>query len=216
MTTSLWVGEIEHWADESYLSKCFEQFSEFIVNIKIIRDKMTGLPAGYGFVEFNSPEKAKHVLEACNGQPIPGLPFTEYFHRIVSPMFFRITLFFVQESREKITGSTGAKGGGLCHQVMGVLFVAIETVPCNHATFLNAGGGSVGSFSVFVGDLAGECTDANLEVNSCRLGFLPCLDFMLFDTGALSRFVWRCSFQRTSSYGPSQNEVKRIWVCPFY
>ena len=45
---SLWVGEIEHWADESYIMKCFEQFASSVVNVKIIRDKITGLPAGTG------------------------------------------------------------------------------------------------------------------------------------------------------------------------
>lgn len=38
----------------------------------MIRDKNTGMPAGYGFVEFNSHEIASQVLGCYNGAPIPG------------------------------------------------------------------------------------------------------------------------------------------------
>eukprot|EP00343_Euplotes_focardii_P006840 CAMPEP_0205821874 /NCGR_PEP_ID=MMETSP0206-20130828/9833_1 /ASSEMBLY_ACC=CAM_ASM_000279 /TAXON_ID=36767 /ORGANISM="Euplotes focardii, Strain TN1" /LENGTH=371 /DNA_ID=CAMNT_0053117689 /DNA_START=158 /DNA_END=1273 /DNA_ORIENTATION=+ len=34
---------------------------------------MTGLPAGYGFVEFETGEEAKRIKEMLNGTPIPGL-----------------------------------------------------------------------------------------------------------------------------------------------
>lgn len=33
---------------------------------------MTGLPAGYGFVEFSSHEIASHILNTFNGMNIPG------------------------------------------------------------------------------------------------------------------------------------------------
>jgi len=41
-----------------------------VVEVKLIRDKHTGFPAGYGFVEFASPEIAEKVLETCNGNAI--------------------------------------------------------------------------------------------------------------------------------------------------
>ncbi len=41
-----------------------------VVEIKLIRDKHTGFPAGYGFVEFSSLEIAEKVLETCNGNAI--------------------------------------------------------------------------------------------------------------------------------------------------
>jgi RNA recognition motif-containing protein len=41
-----------------------------VVEVKLIRDKQSGFPAGYGFVEFASPEIAEKVLETCNGNAI--------------------------------------------------------------------------------------------------------------------------------------------------
>lgn len=40
------------------------------MEVKLIRDKHTGFPAGYGFVEFSSLEIAEKVLETCNGNAI--------------------------------------------------------------------------------------------------------------------------------------------------
>lgn len=40
------------------------------VEVKLIRDKHTGYPAGYGFVEFESRAVAEKVLDTCNGTPI--------------------------------------------------------------------------------------------------------------------------------------------------
>ena len=69
---TLWVGDIDQWMDENYISALFGSAAE-VANVKIIRDKMTGLPAGYGFVEFNSHEGAARVLNDFNNVPIPGV-----------------------------------------------------------------------------------------------------------------------------------------------
>lgn len=38
--------------------------------VKLIRDKVTGYPAGYGFLEFPTQRGAQVVLETFNGQLI--------------------------------------------------------------------------------------------------------------------------------------------------
>lgn len=38
--------------------------------VKLIRDKITGYPAGYGFLEFQTQRGAQTVLETFNGQLI--------------------------------------------------------------------------------------------------------------------------------------------------
>ncbi len=43
-----------------------------IVGVKIIKDKLTGVPAGYGFLEFDTHETAAHILQHYNSVPIPG------------------------------------------------------------------------------------------------------------------------------------------------
>ena len=41
-----------------------------LVEVKVIRDKVTGYPSGYGFVEFESKEMAEKALDELNGHPI--------------------------------------------------------------------------------------------------------------------------------------------------
>lgn len=43
-----------------------------VVSIKIIRNKITGQPEGYGFVEFVSHAAAEKILQTYNGAQMPG------------------------------------------------------------------------------------------------------------------------------------------------
>ncbi|THG23370.1 hypothetical protein TEA_006462 [Camellia sinensis var. sinensis] len=43
-----------------------------VVSIKVIRNKITSQPEGYGFVEFNSHAAAERVLQTYNGTQMPG------------------------------------------------------------------------------------------------------------------------------------------------
>lgn len=67
---SLWIGDVEYWMDEGFLIKIFQEIAN-VKNLKIIRDKTKNTNLGYGFIEFESPEIAKEVLEEMNGRPIP-------------------------------------------------------------------------------------------------------------------------------------------------
>lgn len=58
---TLWVGDIENWMDESYVANLFAKAGQ-VVSVKIIKDKNSGAPMGYGFVEFASPEVAARTL----------------------------------------------------------------------------------------------------------------------------------------------------------
>ena len=68
---ALWVGDIESWMDENYIANLFCKIGS-VVNVKIIRDKNSGAPMGYGFVEFASHEIAARVLQLFNGSINPG------------------------------------------------------------------------------------------------------------------------------------------------
>ncbi|KAL9261673.1 Polyadenylate-binding protein RBP47B'-like protein [Drosera capensis] len=50
-----------------------------VVSIKIIRNKITGQPEGYGFIEFSSHAAAERVLQTYNGTLMPG---TEQLFRL--------------------------------------------------------------------------------------------------------------------------------------
>ncbi|GLT92234.1 hypothetical protein SLE2022_100820 [Rubroshorea leprosula] len=68
---TIWVGDLHHWMDESYLHSCFASTGE-IASIKVIRNKQTGLSEGYGFVEFFTHATAEKVLENYSGILMPN------------------------------------------------------------------------------------------------------------------------------------------------
>lgn len=70
-STQLWVGDVKSWMDEQYLAGIFGKYGE-IKSVKIIRDKQTRIPVGYGFVEFASHEVAANVLQTLTGTINPG------------------------------------------------------------------------------------------------------------------------------------------------
>ncbi|XP_043691134.1 polyadenylate-binding protein RBP47B'-like [Telopea speciosissima] len=68
---TLWIGDLQLWIDESYLHNCFTHTGE-VLSIKIIRNKITGQPEGYGFVEFVTHAAAERILQTFNGTQMPG------------------------------------------------------------------------------------------------------------------------------------------------
>ncbi|GLT74828.1 hypothetical protein SLA2020_465980 [Shorea laevis] len=68
---TLWIGDLQYWVDESYLTSCFAHTGE-LVSVKIIRNKITAQPEGYGFVEFVSHAAAERILQSYNGTQMPG------------------------------------------------------------------------------------------------------------------------------------------------
>jgi len=69
--STLWMGELDPWMDENWLRQLWYSFGQ-TVTIKMIRDKFSGMPAGYCFVTFNSPAAAMKTLNTFNGSPIPN------------------------------------------------------------------------------------------------------------------------------------------------
>ncbi|CAN6296338.1 unnamed protein product [Urochloa humidicola] len=72
---TLWIGDLQYWTDENYLYSCFAHTGE-VQSVKIIRNKVTSLPEGYGFIEFISHEAAEKVLQIYNGTQMPGTEHT--------------------------------------------------------------------------------------------------------------------------------------------
>ncbi|XP_057856481.1 polyadenylate-binding protein RBP47B' isoform X1 [Cryptomeria japonica] len=68
---TLWIGDLQYWVDENYMHGCFAHTGE-VVSIKIIRNKLTGQPEGYGFVEFVSHAAAERILQTYNGTQMPN------------------------------------------------------------------------------------------------------------------------------------------------
>ncbi|KAK8507341.1 hypothetical protein V6N12_072608 [Hibiscus sabdariffa] len=68
---SLWIGDLQPWMDENFLINIFAQTGE-VASAKVIRNKQTSLPEGYGFIEFVSHAAAERVLQSYNGVPMPS------------------------------------------------------------------------------------------------------------------------------------------------
>jgi len=69
---TLWMGDLEPEMDETFIATAFLLIQEPIVACRIIKNRLTGDPAGYCFVEFADEEQAQRVLLRLNGKLIPG------------------------------------------------------------------------------------------------------------------------------------------------
>ncbi|ESR36294.1 hypothetical protein CICLE_v10028454mg [Citrus x clementina] len=70
-TKTIWIGDLFHWMDETFLHNCFSHTGQ-VVNVKVIRNKQTGQSEGYGFVEFYSRAAAEKVLQSYSGSLMPN------------------------------------------------------------------------------------------------------------------------------------------------
>ena len=71
MAVKLYVGNLSYKTDESSLSSAFSAFGS-VESAKIITDKMTGRPRGFGFVEMSSEEEANKAIDGMNGKEFEG------------------------------------------------------------------------------------------------------------------------------------------------
>uniref|UniRef100_A0A0E0EC23 RRM domain-containing protein n=1 Tax=Oryza meridionalis TaxID=40149 RepID=A0A0E0EC23_9ORYZ len=65
---SLWIGDLQYWMDESYLSNAFAPMGQQVTSVKVIRNKQSGHSEGYGFIEFQSHAAAEYALANFNGR----------------------------------------------------------------------------------------------------------------------------------------------------
>ena len=59
---SLWIGELENWMDENYISGNFSHYGYKIKTVKIIRDKNTKSVMKYGLDEVYTTKNDKNDL----------------------------------------------------------------------------------------------------------------------------------------------------------
>jgi RNA recognition motif-containing protein len=90
MGNRLYVGNLPFSADESAVRSLFEQNERTVTEVKLITDRDTGRPRGFGFVEMGNSEDASKAIQELNGQDFDGRALT------------------VNEARER----SGGGGGG--------------------------------------------------------------------------------------------------------
>lgn len=68
----LYVGNLPFQATEEQLSALFTQTGVTAANVTLVRDRLSGQPRGFGFVEVNSDEEAERAIQGLNGHDFMG------------------------------------------------------------------------------------------------------------------------------------------------
>ncbi len=68
----LYVGNLPFQATEEDLGNWFTEIGVSPANITLVRDRFSGQPRGFGFVEVNSDDDAGRAIQALNGHDFMG------------------------------------------------------------------------------------------------------------------------------------------------
>jgi RNA recognition motif-containing protein len=71
MSSNLYVGNLSFDVTEDELHELFEAQGE-VVSAKVITDRETGRPRGFGFVEMQQSEDAQKAIQNLDGQDFKG------------------------------------------------------------------------------------------------------------------------------------------------
>jgi len=94
MGSRLYVGNLPFSADEEQVRELFSRNNRTVMEVKLITDRDTGRPRGFGFIEMASQEDAEGAIRELNGFNMGGRPLT------------------VNEARERSEGGGGDRRGG--------------------------------------------------------------------------------------------------------
>jgi RNA recognition motif-containing protein len=93
MSMKLYVGNLPQQITEDQLKELFAEAGN-VASAKIITDRQTGLPRGFGFVEMETKAEGQKAISMLNGKDVDGRTLT------------------VNEARPQQKGSFGGGGGG--------------------------------------------------------------------------------------------------------
>ena len=93
MGSRLYVGNLPFTADDSQIRELFSQGGRTVTEVKLVTDRDTGRPRGFGFVEMGNSADADGAIRDLNGQDFGGRALT------------------VNEAKERTPGGGGFGGG---------------------------------------------------------------------------------------------------------
>ena len=93
MGTRLYVGNLPFSVDEPTLQELFGRNNRTVAEVKLITDRETGRPRGFGFVEMGSDEEANQAISELNDYELDGRKLN------------------VNEAKERQSGGGGDGGG---------------------------------------------------------------------------------------------------------
>lgn len=91
---NIYVGNVPFSSTEDNLRQLFEQFGQ-VSSVKLIMDRETGRPRGFGFVEMPNDEEGKAAIAGTDGKEHGG------------------RMLKVNEARPKENRGPGGGGGGM-------------------------------------------------------------------------------------------------------
>lgn len=68
---NIYIGNLSFSISEDTLKKLFSGFG-LVESVKVIKDRFTGKPKGYGFIEMPDTSEADKAIKALNGNRIEG------------------------------------------------------------------------------------------------------------------------------------------------
>jgi RNA recognition motif-containing protein len=68
---NIYVGNLSYEVTEDDLKQAFEAFGQ-VETVKIIKDRWSGQPRGFGFVEMPEREEAYSAINGLNGKDLKG------------------------------------------------------------------------------------------------------------------------------------------------
>ncbi len=68
---NIYVGNLNYSISEDELKKVFSTYGE-VISVKLIIDKMTNRPKGFGFVEMSDDRAATTAIEELDGSDLKG------------------------------------------------------------------------------------------------------------------------------------------------
>jgi RNA recognition motif-containing protein len=93
MAIKLFVGNLSYDVTEEQLNTLFSEAGE-VTSAKIITDRQTGQPRGFGFVEMETKLEGQKAISMLNGRNVEGRPLA------------------VNEAKPQQRGGFGGGGGG--------------------------------------------------------------------------------------------------------
>ena len=90
---NIYVGNLSLEVNEDDLREAFEAHGQ-VSSVKVIKDRFTGEPRGFGFIEMPEQEEAKTAMESLNGNELKGKSI------------------IVNEARSRTDKRRGGGGGG--------------------------------------------------------------------------------------------------------
>ena len=68
---NIYIGNLSYNTTEDSLKSLFAEFGD-VENVKVIKDRFSGRPKGFGFLEMPSNSEADQAIKALNGNNLDG------------------------------------------------------------------------------------------------------------------------------------------------